>query len=355
MKRHVLYCGLIGLAAAVTMTTPLAWAQANEESSAAQAAANPMSLRVDLNTITSNSPLGFEVEAIAAPLRAQLGLPEGEGVVVASVVSESDAAKAGLQQYDVLQTIDDAPIAGPEMLHESIGKEPGKKLLRQGKPLTIEITGPAVAAQTWLQGYSLLLPVESRYRIGVTLAEADDVLRSQLRLAAGEGLVVTDVVADSPAANAGVQRHDVLIKLDGKRLSTVESLNDQVQEIKDRAVTLELLRRGMETCCELTPQLSNNSITTITDAANFSLWLRPPAVWQLDQHGYTWQPGLPNTNLVINSLQAAQPDSAEAEPQGDNTAAQLAELKQQLAAMQKSLEALEASLQATPPAAQPNE
>jgi predicted metalloprotease with PDZ domain len=352
MKRRILSCGLIGVAAAVAMAVPAARAQEPiQELGPAQAVgAGQTLLTLDFNAISSNSPLGFEVEAIAPPLRAQLGLPEGEGIVVASILPDSDAAKAGLEQYDVLQAIDDAPITGPEMFHESIGKEPGKKVslrvLRQAKPLTVEIAAPAVAAPTWLQSYAVLLPPENRYRIGVTLTEADEVLRSQLRLAAGEGLVVTDVVADSPAAKAGVQRHDVLIKLDAKRLSTVDGLNAQVQEISDRAVNLELLRRGVEVSCELTPQLSNNdSVTTLRDAASLSLWLQP-SLWQIDQRA--------NTNLFINSLPATQSESGGAPAAGD-TAAQLAQLKRQLADVQKLLEALEASLQTAPPAPMPNE
>jgi S1-C subfamily serine protease len=89
----------------------------------------------------------------------------------------------------------------------------------------------------------LLLADAERYRIGVTLSEADDTLRTQLRLAAGEGLVVTDVVPDSAATAAGIQVNDVLTVLDGKRLTTVEAINAQVQEIKDRLVELRLAAR----------------------------------------------------------------------------------------------------------------
>lgn len=79
------------------------------------------------------------------------------------------------------------------------------------------------------------------YRVGVTLSDADDTLRSQLKLADGEGLIVTDVVPDGPAAAAGIQKHDVLIKLDGKRISTIEKINAQIQELKDRPATLAFL------------------------------------------------------------------------------------------------------------------
>ena len=90
----------------------------------------------------------------------------------------------------------------------------------------------------------------------MTLAQADDALRSQLRLAQGEGLVVTEVVADSPAAKAGLKQHDVLTQLDGKRLTTVEACNAQIQEIKDRKVTATLSAGARNPTVELSPQLS---------------------------------------------------------------------------------------------------
>ena len=100
------------------------------------------------------------------------------------------------------------------------------------------------------------LASRERFRIGVSLSEADDTLRAQLRLAAGEGLVVTDVVKDSAAKAAGMLVNDVLTVLDGKRLTTVDAINAQVQEIKDRSVELRLLRAGKELALQVAPRKS---------------------------------------------------------------------------------------------------
>jgi S1-C subfamily serine protease len=56
----------------------------------------------------------------------------------------------------------------------------------------------------------------SRLWIGVTVAPADDTLRSQLRLPAKRGLVVTKVESDAPAAKAGLLVSDVLVEFGGK-------------------------------------------------------------------------------------------------------------------------------------------
>lgn len=50
--------------------------------------------------------------------------------------------------------------------------------------------------------------------LGIGTEEASETVASQLGLRPGEGLVITYVAPDSPAAKAGLQKHDVLVKLD---------------------------------------------------------------------------------------------------------------------------------------------
>jgi len=287
-------------------------------------------LNVDLATFSS--PLGFDVEAVDAALRAHMDLPEGAGVVITSIMPDSEAAKIDLQLYDVIVTIDDQPITSPEMFHEVVDGKRGTalnlNLIRHGVAQTLTFTPPAVPT------YALAIanPPTSQYRIGVTLAQADDTLRSQLRLAAGEGLVVTEVVADGPAASAGIRTHDVLTKLDDRRLSTVENLDAQVQEVKDRSVRLDFLRSGQEMSCELAPQMSNDVMATL---AYRDVWVASTNALELVQRDI-------GAGEIVWS-----PDEHVLATSSTSIAGQLAELKQQLAAMQKSLEALEAALQQT--------
>lgn len=74
-------------------------------------------------------------------LRAQLNLPEGQGLIVRDVVPDSPAAKAGLQRHDVLVASGDEPLGE---VHELValvqsGKPLGLQVLRGGKKITIEV------------------------------------------------------------------------------------------------------------------------------------------------------------------------------------------------------------------------
>jgi membrane-associated protease RseP (regulator of RpoE activity) len=303
-----------------------------------------------LSALAWSNPFGVEVAAVDEALRSQLSIAEGTGVVVTSVADESEAAKAGLKPHDVVLQINDQPVASPEKFNETVANEQGHEvklgLMRQGQPLSITVTLPRktqyeLQVSSQLQAASALSESLRQYRIGVTLSEADDTLRSQLRLAAGEGLVVTEVISDGPAAGAGIRPHDVLIKLDGKRLSTVESINAQIQEIGERPVALDYIRAGDERTCDVTPQFSQEAALTriklwnVRDGQSASSRLLRSV-----RHGN-------DAELAIRWLQGVKTgdhDAAESVP-GTDAAGQIEELKRKLADIAQSLDALDAALQ----------
>jgi PDZ domain len=282
-----------------------------------------------LNTNTVANSLGVEAAPLEATLRAQLNM---DGLVLSSVPEGCEGAKAGLKPHDVLLKVDQTAVNDAGKFNELLGNLQGKKahfsLLRQGKPLDMEIAVPQLPLAMAIDvGLSHLDWTDDRYRIGVTLSEADGTLRSHLKLADGEGLVVTEVVDDSPAAKMGVKQHDVLIELDGKRLTSVEAINGQIQEIKDKTVLLKLLRSGQEVTCQIAPKKSSEPL-----AATFQEVILLPD----GPH--------PRSTLVrwFNAI-----DKNQEQPIAD-AATQLVELKKQLAELSKTVEKLEAVI--SPPA-----
>ena len=195
----------------------------------------------------SDSLIGVELTPVGEVLRSHLGLGEGKGLVVTSVANDSPAAKAGIQKNDVLVTVGSEEIAGPDALRKSLEASADKPIaigfIRGGKKQSVDVTPKSTAAGTLLRR-AIVEVAEPKYWLGLGLAAADDALRSQLALPAAEGLVVTSVEDNSPAAKAGVMVNDVLLKLDSKALTTIEALSEQLQAIADKSVSLELLRRG---------------------------------------------------------------------------------------------------------------
>ena len=90
------------------------------------------------------------------------------------------------------------------------------------------------------------LPKEPVTFLGVETMPASPTLASQLGLADGTGLVVTNVVPDSPATNV-LKEHDILVKLDDQLLIEVRQLAVLVRNHKEGdEITLTYLRGGKQ-------------------------------------------------------------------------------------------------------------
>ncbi len=81
--------------------------------------------------------------------------------------------------------------------------------------------------------------------LGVVLDEISDAVASQLPLDPGTGLIVEYVSPDSPAAKAGLQKHDVLVRLDDQVLIAPVQLQTLIANRKDGdTVEVHFLRKG---------------------------------------------------------------------------------------------------------------
>ena len=197
--------------------------------------------------------LGLEIAEADDVLRAQLQLPNRQGVVVVSVKPDGPAGESGLRVNDVIIALgEDAPdeIRGLNQVRTkllSIGKSPIEvKLIRAGKPTRIALAGPEHGA-----GF---VPEAKEFWIGVPVTQVDATLRIHLAdLPADAGLIANDVVKDSPASKAGVKKNDILVKLGDKPLKDSPSLIAQIQAAGDKPTPLEIFRAGKPITLTITP------------------------------------------------------------------------------------------------------
>ena len=91
----------------------------------------------------------------------------------------------------------------------------------------------------------------SEYWIGIALGELPEVAKKQLQLE--HGLVVEDVLPDSPAAKAQFKPHDVLIRAGEAILDQPADILKAVDEAKDKELRVIILREGKEMAVQVTP------------------------------------------------------------------------------------------------------
>jgi hypothetical protein len=85
-------------------------------------------------------------------------------------------------------------------------------------------------------------PPQSDYWIGIVLGELPEIAKQQLKLE--NGLVVEDVLPDSPAAKAEFKRFDVLLRAADKPLAEPADILKAVDEAKDKELEVVVVRSG---------------------------------------------------------------------------------------------------------------
>lgn len=93
---------------------------------------------------------------------------------------------------------------------------------------------------------------EGPYWFGLQVTELSPALKSQLQLK--RGLMVADVPADSPAAAAGIQQFDILLKVGDRELAAYQDLLEAAEKAAGKPQEFTLLRGGKEQVVAITPK-----------------------------------------------------------------------------------------------------
>jgi serine protease Do len=80
--------------------------------------------------------------------------------------------------------------------------------------------------------------------LGVGIQDLDAELAKALGLNVSNGVVITDVAKDSPAAKAGVQRSDVIVGVSGQKVDSTGHLRNLIAQAGATKVKIDLLRGG---------------------------------------------------------------------------------------------------------------
>jgi membrane-associated protease RseP (regulator of RpoE activity) len=144
MMRRSTWIMLSGWMAGLALALGGAWAGAARAADVLFVADQPEPAAEASPAHPSEYWIGLECVPVEPALRSQLGLAEHEGVMVASVMPESPAAKAGIKPHDVLVKAGDKPLRGIKVLVEAVEQSKDKpltlELFRDGKSQKVEVT-----------------------------------------------------------------------------------------------------------------------------------------------------------------------------------------------------------------------
>jgi S1-C subfamily serine protease len=213
--------------------------------------------------------LGISGISLTPDLAKAMHLDDGQrGAMVAEIVPGGPAEKAGLQGSekqveidgqsinvggDVITAIDDQPVKEMDDIiaylgsRTVVGQEVVLTLLRDGKETSVPVTLQARPAKPALaQGQPN--QAQSGVYLGIGGVPLTAELASSLDLPQDtRGVMVQEVMADSPADHANLQKDDVITALDGDTVSEVQELRELIQQHEaGDEVTLTILRNADE-------------------------------------------------------------------------------------------------------------
>lgn len=221
--------------------------------------------------------LGVETQEVSSDKAKELKLSAERGVLLERVIPDSPAAKAGLKENDVVTEINGQHVEGAaqfrRMIHEiPAGRTAQFTVWRDGRAQTVTVTlGKSEERQsTWLKtaprsfafslpkieipdmenmpgmGWSYEMLPGAHPRLGIDAEDLSGQLGSYFGAPDGEGILVRDVNAGSPAEKAGLKAGDVITTVNGERIHSVGQLRERLaakREDKDsKTVKLGVLR-----------------------------------------------------------------------------------------------------------------
>jgi serine protease Do len=209
--------------------------------------------------------LGVQIQQVTPEIAKSLSLPKDAGALVADVTPGGPAAKAGFKQGDVILSFDGHPIDKvrdlPIVVAETtVGQKADVKVWRKDgeTTLTAQIAtmpdNPQVAKnETGDAGPSAVQPSNA---MGLKLAPLTNELRQQLHLGKDlKGVVVTGVADNSPLADLGLQRGDVIVSVNQQPTVTPKQVSDllaQAKAAKGTNVLMLINRNGISQYVALT-------------------------------------------------------------------------------------------------------
>ncbi|MCW8923892.1 MAG: Do family serine endopeptidase [Gammaproteobacteria bacterium] len=193
----------------------------------------------------SRGYLGIVIQPLTAELAEAFNIEQNQGILVAEVMEGSAAARAGLQQGDVIITFRGKPVTEVGAFRNQVSLiPPGQRekitVIRDGKQLDLMVTvGLRDSDEVIAKG-----PAQSAEQLGLTVQTLTADLARQFNARAGEGVVVTEVERGSVAALAGINTGTIILQVNRKPVKTADEFSREVNKADSDKGVLLLIRSG---------------------------------------------------------------------------------------------------------------
>jgi len=197
----------------------------------------------------TRAQLGVHITDVDKETMQALGLKNREGALVPQVVAGSAADRAGIKPGDVIVSIDGKAVHKAHDLPIRVARHaPGDKvkigLIRDGKHKIISVKVEAMTDEkTALNGTPHR--DSAKVKLGMVVDNLSPDLAARLQTRVKKGIVVEQLQRGMPASRAGIQRGDVIYRINGKDVNNISAFSKLAKHFKHGEVLRVMLdRRG---------------------------------------------------------------------------------------------------------------
>jgi membrane-associated protease RseP (regulator of RpoE activity) len=200
---------------------------------------------VFISSIGGRARLGVSIREVTAEKARELKLPGEYGALVTEVTEDSPAAKAGLQEDDVILKFDGERVRSASHLIRLVRETPAGRSVtlqvsRGGQ--TRSLTAELEEREAHFRMPRIRIPevdvrvmrplgvFDRRPRLGITADDLTAQLADYFGVQQGEGVLVREVLTGTPAEKSGLKAGDVIVRVNDEEVGSVSQLRRALAE-----------------------------------------------------------------------------------------------------------------------------
>ena len=189
--------------------------------------------------------LGVQTQVVTPELAGSYGMEGEKGALVADIIKNTPAEKAGIKSGDIITEFDGKPIRDPNELSRTVAATvPGKtvkmKIFRDGSDRVLEVKLEQRTDEGEPEASDSMTPD----KLGLAVQDLTRDIANSLRIKETKGVVVVNVKPGGIADDAGIIRGDLVLEVNGTKIQSVQDYQMSVKQPPKGGYLRFLIRRG---------------------------------------------------------------------------------------------------------------
>ena len=192
------------------------------------------------------SYIGVQIQPINDTAAKALDLKSRSGALVANVIEDGPADKAGIETGDVIVEFDGMMIKSVDHLRNNVSiSKPNNfynlGVIRDGRKKSFKVKLEKMPNDDKL---ALNVQTENSNELGIEVSNLNRLNRQEFGINSQDaGIIVTRVLSDSPSDEAGIQAGDLITRVGSRRCRTIKEFDALVKNTKRRGMLMLHIKR----------------------------------------------------------------------------------------------------------------